>query len=91
MFRTHPGPFQFMIESVFCLTYLMMSSKNLYLSVNSGEILRSVRLRMSPQGPLISVMGQKIICWKLGRGYHFGSIETILVFYSMFLFTAFFV
>ena len=73
MLRTHPGPFQFMIESVFGLTYLMMSSKSLYLSVKSGENLRSIRLQMSPQGPLISVRSQKIIYWKLGRGCHFGS------------------
>ena len=75
-----------MIESVFGLTYLMTSSvgawgngykitctKSLYLSVKSGENLRSIRLQMSPQGPLISVRSQKIIYWKLGQGCHFGS------------------
>ena len=63
-----------MIEDVFGLMYLMMPSvgaqgnghkstctKNLYLSVKSCEILRSIRLQMSPQGLLISVSSQKII------------------------------
>ena len=57
----HPGSFQFIIKSVFGLTYLMMPSvgdegndhkttctKNLNLSVKTGENLRSIRLQMSP-------------------------------------------
>ena len=91
-------------EGVFGLMYLMTSSvgaqsndhkttctKNLYLSVKSGETVGSIRLQMSPQGPLISVGGQKIICLKVGWGCHFGSNGPIQIFNSMFLFTAFFV
>ena len=64
-----------MIEAVFGLMYLTASSvgapvnghkttctKNLYLLVKSGENLRSIGLQMSPQGPLISVKGQKQLC-----------------------------
>ena len=75
-----------MIEGVFGLMYLMTPSvgawgnghkatctKNLYLFVKSGENLRLIRLQMSLQISPIPVRGQKIICWKLGRGCHSGS------------------
>ena len=41
------------------------------------------------QGSLISVRGQKILYWKLGRGYYFGSNGSIYIFNIIFLYTVF--
>ena len=43
---------------------------------------------MRSQAQVISVRGQKIFCWKLGRGCHFGSNGPIYIFNFIFLFFA---
>ena len=55
-----------------------------------GENLRSIRCQMRSQGQVISVRGQKILRWKLGRGCHFGSNGPIYIFNFIFSYSAFF-
>ena len=42
--------------------------------------MRSIGRQVRPHVPFISVSGQKILYWKLGRGYHFDINGTIYVF-----------
>ena len=56
-----------------------------------GENLRSIRRQMCPQVQVISVTGQKIRCWKLEWGCHFGSNGPIYIFNFTFLCTVLFV
>ena len=39
--------------------------------MTSVESVRSVGRQMRHQRPIISVRGQTILCWKLGRGCHY--------------------
>ena len=55
-----------------------------------GENLRSIGCQMRSQGQVISVRGQKILRWKLGRGCHFGSNDPIYIFNFIFSYSAFF-
>ena len=45
-----------------------------------GENVRSIDCQMCSQGRLISVRGQNILCWKIGRGCHFDNNGPIYIF-----------
>ena len=49
--------------------------------------MRSIGRQIRPQRHLILVRSQNILCWKLGRGCHFGSNRPICIFNFMFLYT----
>ena len=64
---------------------IMISSLLVLETFTSLRLLSSVGSQMSPQDPLISVRGQKILYLKLGQGCHFGSNEAIYIFNFIFL------
>ena len=63
---------------------------HLHAIVTSGDNLRSVGRQMHPKLFLIAARGQRILCWKLSRGCHFGSNESIYSFSFSFFVPSFF-
>ena len=63
---------------------------HLHAIVTSGNNLRSVGRQMHPQLFLIAARGQRILCWKLGRGCHCGSNGSIYCFSFSFFVPSFF-
>ena len=62
---------------------------NLQPSVTFGENLSSIGCRKRSEAQVLFVREQKIFCWKLGRGCHFGRNGLIYIFNLFFVFFVF--
>ena len=93
MLQTHLCPCLFFIIcgcEAFDIRPKVILTGNRHPFVTSGEHLRSIGRYMRSKVPLISVRGQKIFCWKLGRSCYFGSNGPICTFSFSFLYSALF-